>query len=174
MPTHLVRQGGVTILLLATFPMTWLCARPDPMLSIRGRMRLLRLRAEDQDTMGELFTKYYRLQEVNRNLAADTKIAVVSELLDVLDDLERGARLDAPDTGSSGQTLGTLAKKFESRLESLGFQRIEALGKTFDPSLHEAALRRPGAITDEVLEELRSGWMLGDRVVRPAVVAVAE
>lgn len=173
MPTNLVRHGGVSILLLATFPMTWLCARPDPMLSIRGRMRL-RLRAEDQDTMGELFTKYYRLQEVNRNLAADTKIAVVSELLDVLDDLERGARLDAPGTGSSGETLATLAKKFESRLESLGFQRIEALGKTFDPSLHEAALRRPGATTDEVLEELRSGWMLADRVVRPAVVAVAE
>jgi len=55
------------------------------------------------------------LQEVNRNLAADTKIAVVSELLDVLDDLERGARLDAPGTGSSGETLATLAKKFESR-----------------------------------------------------------
>ena len=54
---------------------------------------------------------------MNRNLAADTKVAVVSELLDVLDDLERGARLDAPDTGSSGQTLATLAKKFESRLE---------------------------------------------------------
>lgn len=41
--------------------MTWLCARPDPMLSIRGRMRLRASRAEDQDTMGELFTKYYRL-----------------------------------------------------------------------------------------------------------------
>lgn len=38
----------------------------------------------------------------------------------------------------------------------------EALGKTFDPSLHEAALRRPGATTDEVLEELRWG--------RPVVV----
>jgi len=55
------------------------------------------------------------LQEVNRNLAADTKVAVVTELLDILDDLERGASLDAGTGGSS--TLETLGKKFESRQE---------------------------------------------------------
>ena len=44
---------------------------------------------------------------MNRNLAADTKIAVVSELLDVLDDLERGARLDAR------QTQVALAKRWQ-------------------------------------------------------------
>eukprot|EP00404_Azadinium_spinosum_P013176 CAMPEP_0180533304 /NCGR_PEP_ID=MMETSP1036_2-20121128/63537_1 /TAXON_ID=632150 /ORGANISM="Azadinium spinosum, Strain 3D9" /LENGTH=51 /DNA_ID=CAMNT_0022547475 /DNA_START=9 /DNA_END=160 /DNA_ORIENTATION=+ len=50
--------------------------------------------------MGELFTKYYRLQEVNRQLEADTKVAVVSELLDVLDDLER-AQMQL-ETGTDG------------------------------------------------------------------------
>lgn len=66
------------------------------------------------------------LQEVNRNLAADTKVTVVLELLDVLDDLERGARLE-PDTGSTGSsTLGTLAQKFTSRLASKDFQSFRS------------------------------------------------
>eukprot|EP00913_Durusdinium_trenchii_P028174 g26417.t1 len=145
--------------------------------TLRGRVpspraRCLR-RAEDQDTMGELFTKYYRLQEVNRNLAAETKVAVVSELLEILDDLERGASQDGG-TGASS-SLKTLAKKFEARLQSLGFQRIEAQGQAFDPSLHEAAAQRPaeGLAAGQVCEELRRGWMLEDRVVRPAVVTVA-
>lgn len=66
------------------------------------------------------------LQEVNRNLAADTKVTVVLELLDVLDDLERGARLE-PDTGSTGSsTLGTLAQKFTSRQASKDFQSFRS------------------------------------------------
>ena len=95
------------------------------------------------------------LQEVNRNLAADTKIAVVSELLDVLDDLERGARLDAPDTGSSGQTLATLAKKFESRpvderlknmLGQPAFSRLFALVPDFKGIEHCCEICFPCAV----------------------------
>ncbi|CAK8987856.1 unnamed protein product [Durusdinium trenchii] len=64
--------------------------------TLRGRVPSPRARClrRAEDTMGELFTKYYRLQEVNRNLAAETKVAVVSELLEILDDLERGASQD--------------------------------------------------------------------------------
>eukprot|EP00913_Durusdinium_trenchii_P028175 g26417.t2 len=149
--------------------------------TLRGRVpspraRCLR-RAEDQDTMGELFTKYYRLQEVSSKASTNTcnlwAFAVVSELLEILDDLERGASQDGG-TGASS-SLKTLAKKFEARLQSLGFQRIEAQGQAFDPSLHEAAAQRPaeGLAAGQVCEELRRGWMLEDRVVRPAVVTVA-
>ncbi|CAE7281578.1 grpE [Symbiodinium pilosum] len=63
--------------------------------ALRCEHRSSRVRRAAEDTMGELFTKYYRLQEVNRNLEAkQTKVAVVSELLEVLDDLERGASQD--------------------------------------------------------------------------------
>ncbi|CAE7697928.1 Protein GrpE [Symbiodinium microadriaticum] len=127
-----------------------------------------------EDTMGELFTKYYRLQEVNRNLEADTKVAVVSELLEVLDDLERGASQDGSTGGVS--TLRSLADKFQSRLESLGFERIKAMGAVFDPAEHEAASQRAaeGQAEGTVCEELRSGWKLSDRIVRPSVVIVAS
>ncbi|CAE7546586.1 grpE [Symbiodinium natans] len=138
------------------------------------RARRSRLGRAAEDTMGELFTKYYRLQEVNRNLEGDTKVAVVSELLEVLDDLERGASQDGGTGGSS--TLRSLADKFQGRLQSLGFERIQALGGVFDPAEHEAASQRPaeGQPQGTVCEELRSGWKLGDRIVRPAVVVVAS
>eukprot|EP00438_Fugacium_kawagutii_P013988 Skav200739 [mRNA] locus=scaffold274:291056:294241:- [translate_table: standard] len=123
----------------------WVPARPA-----RPAPRVL-MRAAEQDTMGELFTKYYRplapenpessfgLQEVNRNLAADTKVTVVLELLDVLDDLERGARLE-PDTGSTGSsTLGTLAQKFASRLAE---ERLFVLQKSFSSLVQEEEIYR--------------------------------
>ena len=65
-------------------------------------------------------------REVNRNLAADTKVSVVSELLEVLDDLERGAQQGSQGSTGGSSLLQTLAAKFETRLKALGFQRIEA------------------------------------------------
>eukprot|EP00441_Pelagodinium_beii_P016654 CAMPEP_0197671490 /NCGR_PEP_ID=MMETSP1338-20131121/76799_1 /TAXON_ID=43686 ORGANISM="Pelagodinium beii, Strain RCC1491" /NCGR_SAMPLE_ID=MMETSP1338 /ASSEMBLY_ACC=CAM_ASM_000754 /LENGTH=100 /DNA_ID=CAMNT_0043251407 /DNA_START=180 /DNA_END=479 /DNA_ORIENTATION=+ len=96
--------------------------------------------------MGELFTKYFRLQEVNRNLEADTKVQVVSELLEILDDLERGAS-QAESEGSSSSVLKALAEKFRSRLQALGFTRIVSEGVLFDPKVHEAAVQRTDART---------------------------
>eukprot|EP00933_Yihiella_yeosuensis_P067965 TRINITY_DN7315_c0_g2_i1.p1 TRINITY_DN7315_c0_g2~~TRINITY_DN7315_c0_g2_i1.p1 ORF type:complete len:188 (+),score=23.06 TRINITY_DN7315_c0_g2_i1:144-707(+) len=136
--------------------------------------RLVVRRAEDGDTMGDLFTKYYRLQEVNRNMEADTKIAMCKELLEILDDLERGAQHSSNDE-SGNSSLRNIASKFRSRLESLGFSPVKTEGEVFDPNVHEAASQRPapGFKAGEVCEELRSGWMLGDKLVRPAVVTLA-
>merc|ERR1719492_239568 len=105
--------------------------------------------------MGALFTKYYRLQEVNRELEADTKVKVVKELLEVLDDLERAQ-------DQSGGFARVAADKFQAKLQALGFQRIEAVGSQFDPNVHEAAVQREvtGRAAGEVCEELRSGWLL--------------
>ncbi|CAK8988608.1 unnamed protein product [Durusdinium trenchii] len=83
--------------------------------------------------MGELFTKYYRLQEVNRNLAAETKVAVVSELLEILDDLERGASQDGG-TGASS-SLKTLAKKFEARPYAGNVGWVESCKETFEKDI---------------------------------------
>lgn len=125
--------------------------------------------------MGDLFTKYYRLQEKNRQLEGDTKTAVVSELLEVLDDLERtvGQLTEATPEHSA---VRVVAEKMVAKLEGLGFTRLETVGKPFDPNVHEAVTRKSleGFASEVVCEELRSGWSLGDRVVRAAVVAVAE
>eukprot|EP00931_Biecheleriopsis_adriatica_P118162 TRINITY_DN93619_c0_g1_i1.p1 TRINITY_DN93619_c0_g1~~TRINITY_DN93619_c0_g1_i1.p1 ORF type:complete len:206 (+),score=48.22 TRINITY_DN93619_c0_g1_i1:33-620(+) len=128
--------------------------------------------ASPDDTMGELFTKYYRLQEVNRQLESDTKAAIVSEMLEILDDLERAQS----QTDAGAEVLRVLSDKFQAKLSALGFERVAALGEAFDPNCHEAADRRPaeGFSEGTVCQELRSGWRLGEKVIRPAIVAVAE
>eukprot|EP00448_Togula_jolla_P021961 CAMPEP_0170575306 /NCGR_PEP_ID=MMETSP0224-20130122/3794_1 /TAXON_ID=285029 /ORGANISM="Togula jolla, Strain CCCM 725" /LENGTH=191 /DNA_ID=CAMNT_0010898083 /DNA_START=31 /DNA_END=606 /DNA_ORIENTATION=+ len=139
-----------------------------------GSSSIQRRAVEDTDTMGALFTKYYRLQEINANLEADTKVAVVKDLLEVLDDLERALQTLEADTPAHG-AVRVVTEKFERKLLSLGFTRMETLGTSFDPQRHEAASKKDadGYASDMVCEEFRSGWFLGERVVRPAVVAVA-
>jgi len=124
--------------------------------------------------MGELFTKYYRLQETNRRLAENTKIKIVSELLEISDDLEHTLAQLSGGTAEA-RAVQMVANKFDAKLFALGFSRIDALGRPFDPVFHEAVLRREaeGFAAEIVCEELKSGWLLGDRLVRPAVVAVA-
>ncbi len=53
---------------------------------------------------------------------------------------------------------------------------IEALGADFDPNVHQAVMHEasPGHREGEVIEELRRGYMLGDRLLRPAMVKVAK
>merc|ERR1712241_737803 len=94
-----------------------------------GTVGLQRMNAvEDADTMGALFTKYYRLQEQNRNLETDTKVAVVTELLEVLDDLERALQqapqAATPEVSSTG-VLAMVAEKLGSKLTALGFERMQ-------------------------------------------------
>mmetsp|Transcript_70947 Transcript_70947/g.132710 ORF Transcript_70947/g.132710 Transcript_70947/m.132710 type:complete len:160 (+) Transcript_70947:76-555(+) len=122
-------------------------ARPPALVHRAHRSRLHRRGVEDTETMGDLFTKYYRLQEANQQLEADTKVKVVSEILEVLDDLERAD------------------------------SQLQAVGKDFDPKVHEAVQSRPAAdgfTSGQVCQEMRSGWQLQDRIVRPACVVVVE
>ncbi|CAE8716253.1 unnamed protein product [Polarella glacialis] len=141
----------------------------------RGFDRVAPRAAEDKETMGDLFTKYFRLQEVNQQLEADTKVKVVAELLEVLDDLELGMKQQGQ-AAQATAAMQSIALKFRRRLETLGFSPVKTDGAKFDPNVHEAAVERasPGVAAGHVCEELRSGWMCEDKVVRPAIVAVAE
>ena len=63
------------------------------------------------------------------------------------------------------------------KLLELGLQRIDAAGKDFDPTLHEAVAVHPvqdAAHNNMVVQELRPGFMQGDKVVRPAQVLVGK
>mmetsp|Transcript_70948 Transcript_70948/g.132711 ORF Transcript_70948/g.132711 Transcript_70948/m.132711 type:complete len:190 (+) Transcript_70948:76-645(+) len=152
-------------------------ARPPALVHRAHRSRLHRRGVEDTETMGDLFTKYYRLQEANQQLEADTKVKVVSEILEVLDDLERADSQLQADGSSVASSIRVIAGKLESNLRSLGFSRIQAVGKDFDPKVHEAVQSRPAAdgfTSGQVCQEMRSGWQLQDRIVRPACVVVVE
>jgi molecular chaperone GrpE len=112
-------------------------------------------------------------REVERR-AAEIREALIRDWLEVLDSVERALRMQ-PD-GPLGQGLRAVLDQIETVLARHGVTRIGAAGERFDPERHEAIdVRVTGEVDDQtVLEVVRSGFALGDRVLRPAQVVVAR
>ena len=109
-------------------------------------------------------------------LVAHAHERLVHELLPVLDDLER--TLEAAERHEEAalvEGVRLVERSLRKALEKEGLVEIEADG-AFDPHVHEALLTqaREGAASGSVVEVLQRGYRLGDRVVRPARVIVAE
>jgi molecular chaperone GrpE len=124
------------------------------------------------------FANYKRRSEEDRNLLAQAGTALlISKLLAVQDDFDR-ALANVPDEIHEGWLEGIqlVERKLRSVLESEGVTPIAALGEPFDPNLHEAVVHEPtDAHPDNtVIEELQRGYRLGDRVLRPSLVKVAN
>ena len=101
---------------------------------------------------------------------------LVKELLPVLDDLERA--LEAADQHEEAEVIEGVRlvhRSLESSLQREGLDEIPTDGK-FDPHIHEALLSQPadGAESGSIIQVLQKGYRLGDRVLRPARVIVAE
>jgi molecular chaperone GrpE len=109
-------------------------------------------------------------------LVARAHERLVKELLPILDDLERA--LDAVavhDDATVVEGVRLVQRALQSALEREGLAEIETDGP-FDPHVHEALLAQPGdgAEPGSVLQVVQKGYRLGDRVLRPARVVVAE
>ena len=102
---------------------------------------------------------------------------VVERLLPVLDDANR-ALAHAPDGVDEGWLKGVrlTVQQLEDVLASVGVERVSAVGSPFDPKLHEAVGAEETAEhpEDTVVVELRPGYRMHDRVLRPALVKVAR
>ena len=99
---------------------------------------------------------------------------LIKMVLPVLDDLERALQnRPADDAWSSGIEL--IQRKLQAILEAEGVERIEAVGTVFDPTFHEAISQEPvdGVESGRVVAVMQQGYMLGERVIRPAQVRVA-
>ncbi|MGL5831133.1 MAG: nucleotide exchange factor GrpE, partial [Candidatus Altimarinota bacterium] len=68
--------------------------------------------------------------------------------------------------------IGTL-KQLESILSEHGLQKISTIGQSFDPRLHEAIITENGA-QDSIIKEIQAGYLLKDKVLRPAKVSVGN
>ena len=97
------------------------------------------------------------------------------ELLPVLDDLERALEHVPAKLARIAWVDGVklIYRKFRASLESQGLAQIEALGKPFDPNLHEAVRQDEGK-EGIVIEEIRKGYQFHDRVIRPTMVVVGN
>ena len=119
---------------------------------------------------------------LRREISKDIERArreILSELLDVLDNLDRA--LDSAKGSASYEALvqgvEMVRRQFIAKLEGLGVTRIEAMNQPFDPALHEAISSVPAASPEQdgqVVGTVRSGYRIGDEVLRPAAVAVAK
>jgi molecular chaperone GrpE len=132
--------------------------------------RLLRLAAE--------FDNYRKRIDRDRREQAEAALAAALEdLLPIVDDLERA--LEAP-AGSDVEVyrkgVDLIHRQMSELFRRRGVTPIEAVGADFDPRIHQAVMHELSAAhrDGEVMEELRRGYMLGDRLLRPAMVKVAR
>ena len=125
------------------------------------------------------FDNFRKRTERERQTLADAAAAsLITELLPLVDDLERALQVEAGDEGSSSYRRGVelIHKQILDVLRKRGVRPIDALGADFDPYYHQAVSHEPvaGRRDGEIIEEFRRGYMLGDRLLRPAMVKVAK
>jgi molecular chaperone GrpE len=137
----------------------------------RCRDLLLRKAAE--------FDNYRKRTERERREQADRSVSdLLLELLPVLDDFERALNADVSRESADAHRQGVeiIHRQLLDLLQRRGVRPIDAVGTEFDPHLHQAVTTEvaEGGRDGEVLEELRRGYMLGERLLRPAMVKVAR
>lgn len=116
-----------------------------------------------------------RVERDNESFKASTKGDIIKKVLPVLDDLERALQnRPADDAWASGIEL--VVRKFQNILDMEGVKRIEAKGAAFDPNFHEAISHEPSDEVESghVIEVIQNGYVIGERVIRPALVRVAQ
>jgi len=116
-----------------------------------------------------------RIERDNDMLRAHIKSDIVKKILPVLDDLERALQ-NRPADESWANGIELVVRKFRTILESEGIKRIDAEGREFDPNFHEAISNEPNDEVESghVIAVVQNGYMLGERVIRPALVRVAQ
>ena len=132
--------------------------------------RLLRKTAE--------FDNYRKRTERERLQLSEAAAAdLLTELLPLVDDLERALKAEGGDaTDAVRKGVELIHRQLLDILRKRGVRPIEALGADFDPHFHNAVVHEAaeGRREGEVIEEFARGYMLGDRLLRPAMVKVAK
>lgn len=156
---------------------------------------LLESVAPEQSAEANWEEKYYQMQDQFTRLAADFENyrkrvreeqqalvkygaeKAVLEMLPILDNLDRAFKslTENSDAKTLFQSFEVMSRQLMGSLEALGVKRIEAVGQAFDPQFHEAVSRMVSADHPEesVLHEAQTGYLLHDKVLRPAQVVVA-
>jgi molecular chaperone GrpE len=137
----------------------------------------------------ELEDKYYRtladLDNFKKRAAVErdeimtfANTALIAALLPIMDSFDRALPILDHPRGSEEMAKGValIKKQFDDVLEKAGVTMIDALGKQFDPHVHEAILKKPSDSDEEgsVIEVAQKGYKLHGRVIRPAMVIISE
>lgn len=129
-------------------------------------------RTRDLQRVSAEYANYRKRVDRDRGVAAEqTTGTVLAALLPVLDDLDR-----ARDHGDLVGPFGTVAEQLTTALGKFGLTVFGEKGDPFDPTRHEAVAHLTSAEVSEptCVDIMRRGYLLGERLLRPALVAVAD
>jgi molecular chaperone GrpE len=130
-----------------------------------------------QRTAADFANYRRRVDEEREGLSQFSNSLLIAKLLGVLDDFDRALETVPADI-HEGWVDGVrlVERKLRNLLEAEGVTQIDALGKPFDPNLHEAVVYEETADHPDyqVIGELQRGYRLRDRVLRPSLVRVAN
>jgi molecular chaperone GrpE len=119
-----------------------------------------------------------RIDRENALLNQTITGSIIKKYLVILDDMELALKnKPASNDGAAwAEGIELIARKLQSIMDSEGIERINQNKVQFDPNLHEAISNEeiPGFESGEVIEVVRQGYKLGDRILRPAMVRVAR
>jgi len=117
-----------------------------------------------------------RHAEQMAEMKATMKVYVVSEILPAIDNLERALLHIPKDLANHDYIKGIsgVIKQFEKVFSDLGVKRIKSVGEPFNPLFHEAVSVEGDGNKEVIIEELQSGYTLGDQVIRHAMVKVKK
>lgn len=116
-----------------------------------------------------------RTERERSGIAEYAKAEVIKKLLPILDNIDRAAASDK-ESADYIKGIELIVKQFESLVSTLGLDEVAKEGDEFDPNFHEAVMH----VEDESLGEnvisqvLQKGYKIGDTVIRPAMVKVAN
>jgi molecular chaperone GrpE len=145
-----------------------LAAKDDEVKSLNDRY--LRLAAE--------FENYKRLaQRDQRDQAKFANETLLKDLIPIVDNLQRAVDFSKTSPGSDQLTQGVqlTLKQFLETLSKFGVRQVSSVGEPFDPARHQAVAKIESDEQPEntILQEHQPGYLLHDRIVRPAMVTVA-
>ena len=138
--------------------------------------------AKLQDDLAQMNDKYLRLaaelENTRRRAALDAEsrarnraMGVAEKILPVMDAVDAALKHNPDDAG-----IQSMARALESAFAQIGITKIESIGEKLNPMFHNAiqVVESPDAETNTIIDEMQTGYMFGDTILRTAMVVVAK
>jgi molecular chaperone GrpE len=156
---------------------------PEEIASLKQALEDMRSKSEEyldgwQRSRAEFANYKRRIEREQAQLHQTISGAIIKQYLEVIDDLERALK-NRPQEGQAAiwaEGIELIYRKFLAVLENEGATAMKAQGEQFDPNLHEAisSEENDNFKSGQIIEVIKQGYTLGDRVLRPALVRVAR
>jgi len=134
--------------------------------------------AQLQRVMADFDNYRKRMSKEKEALYSIISSEIITEFLPVMDNLEKSINVKGDDETSKAWRDGIIMiyRQFSEVLTKLGAEEIKAVGESFDPNLHDAVMHMEDDSVGEniIVEELRKGYKLKDRIIRHSMVKVAN